>query len=447
MVERVARIAGPTIMVDWANVAPRNLRFMRVSVWMDTEQPLVEGCMLRRDDGVMMWLRFRYERVGKICRRCGVIRHSNPHCPFLNPEIERMIQSQLEYVRYRFGYNIGLDLQNVLFTNELRAYHRRRGRRIIGAQVRRRQPNNHFEEPEPMEMGEPGEYVGDDQLMNLNHDHCDNLNQVQDNQDAQRGRASTEDATLTEQTMQPVTFHNQELENPQASDMYHQQPKNPLSQDPLIQPVNNIPRWINIPNEGAFFTNARLNDSLAEDIPKSSAMAEQRAARTQQMIDPNCVAHTEVSFQIPNQGEIITTSQKSPSKEDHTHGCNASIPLTDNDDTNNNCLSLPESGNTIVKDQIFGNLPPILNTRMGLGDESLLELENMNESRDMVHIGLTLNNNEIEHTIQATSFSFENPQGREVKMDIWPNRKRGHEEEHTEFEERRLRRRIIRMKR
>ncbi|XVF54042.1 hypothetical protein PTKIN_Ptkin05aG0149500 [Pterospermum kingtungense] len=44
----------------------------------------------------------------------------------------------MEYVRYRFGSETGIGLQNVLFTNEMRAYYRRKRRRITRVSVRRR---------------------------------------------------------------------------------------------------------------------------------------------------------------------------------------------------------------------------------------------------------------------------------------------------------------------
>ncbi|XVF60762.1 hypothetical protein PTKIN_Ptkin08bG0074400 [Pterospermum kingtungense] len=57
-----------------------------------------------------------------MCRRCGVIGHRNPHCPFPNPEIERMLKSQMEYVRYRrrtTGVSVRRRAQNVDMENAL----------------------------------------------------------------------------------------------------------------------------------------------------------------------------------------------------------------------------------------------------------------------------------------------------------------------------------------
>ena len=35
---------------------PRNLRFMRVRVWLDPNEPMIANYMLRQDDGVMVWI-------------------------------------------------------------------------------------------------------------------------------------------------------------------------------------------------------------------------------------------------------------------------------------------------------------------------------------------------------------------------------------------------------
>ena len=45
-------------------------------------------------------------------------------------------------------------------------------------------------------------------------------------------------------------------------------------QNSEIQPKNNIPRWIQFPNEGPLFTNGRL----VSDIPETSAMGKTKNA-------------------------------------------------------------------------------------------------------------------------------------------------------------------------
>ena len=108
---------------------------MRVRVWIDRNTLLMAGSMLRCDDGVMTWVEFRYERIHTVCMRCGIIGHTAPHCPHLNLDIERMINDQIESNNRRFYYETGYELQNILFTNNIRAFHNRQNRRTTRIEV------------------------------------------------------------------------------------------------------------------------------------------------------------------------------------------------------------------------------------------------------------------------------------------------------------------------
>lgn len=57
---RMAQVAGLVTQVDWENVLPRNQRFMRTLVLIDSEVPLnIAGVFLRKDVGGLEWIRFR----------------------------------------------------------------------------------------------------------------------------------------------------------------------------------------------------------------------------------------------------------------------------------------------------------------------------------------------------------------------------------------------------
>ena len=114
---------------------------MRVHVWIEPTAPLIASCMLRVDDGVMIWTKFRYKKVYKVCKRCGIIGHTTPHCPHSNLDIERMIGNQIELINMRFEVDIGYDLQHTLFTNKIKAFNSRSYRRTTEVEViRRTQP-------------------------------------------------------------------------------------------------------------------------------------------------------------------------------------------------------------------------------------------------------------------------------------------------------------------
>ena len=105
---------------------------MRVRVWIDPHTPLIAGGLHRQDHGVMIWVEFQYERVYKICRKCGTIGHTSTHYPYLNPDIKRMIGEQMDVLQRRFGYSIGYDFQNILFTSNIRAFSNKGSRRTMG---------------------------------------------------------------------------------------------------------------------------------------------------------------------------------------------------------------------------------------------------------------------------------------------------------------------------
>ena len=157
---------------------------MRVRVEIDRNTPLMAGSMLRCDDGVMTWVKFRYEKIHTVCMRCGIIGHIAPHCLHLNPDIERMINDQMKSNNRQFDYETGYDLQNILFTNNIRAFHNRQNRRTTRIEVNdaedntdyiindNRIPNEPIPTPIPLDVCFPNEaHHG----LQQQHDHLEEL--------------------------------------------------------------------------------------------------------------------------------------------------------------------------------------------------------------------------------------------------------------------------------
>ena len=67
LAERMGKIMGIFVEVDWEDQIPRNIRFMRIRVQIDPWMPLTASFMLQMDDGSRTWLQCRYERVHKLC--------------------------------------------------------------------------------------------------------------------------------------------------------------------------------------------------------------------------------------------------------------------------------------------------------------------------------------------------------------------------------------------
>ena len=134
-------LIGPITHVDWDSMVSRNIWFMQFRVWLNPNSSFLASCMIKRDDGVMTWMDFRYERVYKVCKRCRIIDHFTPHYPHLNLDIERMINNQMESIQTRFNYEIKYDLQQVLFTNNLRAFFNKGASRTIWIEFKNRNIN------------------------------------------------------------------------------------------------------------------------------------------------------------------------------------------------------------------------------------------------------------------------------------------------------------------
>ena len=52
---------------------------------------MIAGFMLRLDDGARIWIQCRYERVHKLCNRCGLIGHIRGQCTHNMEEVELML--------------------------------------------------------------------------------------------------------------------------------------------------------------------------------------------------------------------------------------------------------------------------------------------------------------------------------------------------------------------
>ncbi|KAM2040584.1 hypothetical protein ACFX16_034502 [Malus domestica] len=57
--------------------------FLRVRVLVNSENPLVLGCWLKREVNRETWVEFRYERLQDFCFHCGRIDHINTECSFV----------------------------------------------------------------------------------------------------------------------------------------------------------------------------------------------------------------------------------------------------------------------------------------------------------------------------------------------------------------------------
>lgn len=112
--------------VDWEDKIPRNITFMRIKVRIDPWAPVLAGFMLRLEEGSNFWIQCRYERIHKLCNRCGLIGHTRRQCTQYMDDIERRLHRQRMRIQEIHQVQFRFDVLNPLFSNELRAFHRRR---------------------------------------------------------------------------------------------------------------------------------------------------------------------------------------------------------------------------------------------------------------------------------------------------------------------------------
>lgn len=65
--------------------------FLRVRIEMSSEDPLVRG-VWTKEEGELVWIECKYERLGDLCYNCGRLSHTNKTC-----YIEKQVNEEAEY--------------------------------------------------------------------------------------------------------------------------------------------------------------------------------------------------------------------------------------------------------------------------------------------------------------------------------------------------------------
>lgn len=121
LAERMGYMSGAFEKIDWDERLPRNIRFMRIKVRLNLWMPVVSGFMPCLDDGTRTWIQCRYERVHKLCTKCGLIGHARSQCSESMDEMERMLIRQRHRIQRLYHVPFAFDSLEPQFHNELRA--------------------------------------------------------------------------------------------------------------------------------------------------------------------------------------------------------------------------------------------------------------------------------------------------------------------------------------
>ena len=126
LAERMGHMIGSFEKIDWEDRLLRNIRFLRIKVRLNPWMPVVSGFMLRLDDATETWVQCRYERVHKLCTKCGLIGHTKSQCSESIDEVERMLICQRQRIQRLHQVPYAYDSLEPHFHNELRAYFNKR---------------------------------------------------------------------------------------------------------------------------------------------------------------------------------------------------------------------------------------------------------------------------------------------------------------------------------
>ncbi|KAG5549260.1 hypothetical protein RHGRI_014573 [Rhododendron griersonianum] len=69
--------AGHLLQVDWSDDRTQSLDYFKFKVRIHTDEPLIPGAFIELMEGDYHWIPFRYERIFRVCYKCGRIGHSN----------------------------------------------------------------------------------------------------------------------------------------------------------------------------------------------------------------------------------------------------------------------------------------------------------------------------------------------------------------------------------
>lgn len=121
---KLASIAGDPTEVRTGFYDARNLEYIRARVWVRLRAPLISGFYLNLLNGGSTWVEFQYERVHKICRKCGFIGNSLAICMFNNEDeaLEEFLTDHFEEMVHVLGLSLRWDENKELYYKSIRAH-------------------------------------------------------------------------------------------------------------------------------------------------------------------------------------------------------------------------------------------------------------------------------------------------------------------------------------
>ena len=100
-----------------------NSRYLRARVWLHMNDPLLSGFFLKLRSDHIIWVKYSYKNVFKICHKCGVIGHFFNNYSINNQrELHRFLAPWVQGISQGLGYEFWVDDQEELFPPTLWAH-------------------------------------------------------------------------------------------------------------------------------------------------------------------------------------------------------------------------------------------------------------------------------------------------------------------------------------
>jgi hypothetical protein len=244
--------------IDWDAHIPRNIRFMRIRVRMNPWLPLIAGFMLRLDDGNRVWIQCRYERIHKVCTKCGMMGHTRTQCTYLMTDIEQLLHRQRQRIQEEFHVQYGFDPMEPHFVNELRAFYNRPQRWSTQIRFGPLSRDTGYRHRQHQQGGPPPPQPTMQSFMEAIQNDMHEANQ-EPPLTHHAVHTSNEEPPTPIQSPAPDN-HNQHTTPP---DQDHTQP---VTTQSLWQPPENSNlQWVWLDGEGPFLTNASLDQPPIRD--------------------------------------------------------------------------------------------------------------------------------------------------------------------------------------
>lgn len=119
----------PMHAVDFQDQGIQILRYLRVRVQVALAQPLMMGFYLKLNNGVDIWIQFPYERIFRICRKCGCVGRIQRDCSKEKVEIQATIDVHKQSIQQRHNCPALVNFSYPLFVSEPAAFCDSRKRR------------------------------------------------------------------------------------------------------------------------------------------------------------------------------------------------------------------------------------------------------------------------------------------------------------------------------